>query len=61
MTLRTLRGARTIERSSIASVGWEGGVGVSLKLADGAWVKLPYLGNSQGCANTIRAWLKATA
>lgn len=61
LTLRSLKGARTIERQSIESVGWEAGVGVSMKLVDGAWVKLPYLGNSQGCTNTIRAWLKATA
>jgi hypothetical protein len=60
MTLRTLRGVRTIERQRIASAGWEAGVGVSLKLVDGTWVKLPHLGNGQGCTNTIRAWLKAT-
>ena len=61
MMLRTLGGVRTIERQRIASAGWEAGVGVSLKLVDGTSVKLPYLGDGQGCANTIRAWLKATA
>lgn len=61
MVLRTLKGARTIQRQRITSVGWEAGSSVSLKLSDGAWLKLPYLGNSQGCTNTIRAWLKTTA
>lgn len=58
LTLRTLIGTRTIERKRIASVGWEVGVGVSLRLVDSRPVKLPYLGNSQQCANTIRAWLR---
>ena len=59
--LRTLKGERIIPRGEIASVSWEAGVGVALKTADGEWVKLPYLGNSQGCTNTIRAWLKSAA
>ena len=43
----------------IASVTWERGSGVALKLTDGRWAKLPELGyNSQGLTNTVRAWLK---
>jgi hypothetical protein len=52
---------RVYARDTIASVKWEGGVGVALKLASGSWVRLPELGrNSQSVANTIRAWLKQT-
>lgn len=42
----------------IASVRWEWGAGVSVKLTSGGWAKLPELGyNSQGLANTLRGWL----
>ena len=52
---------RVYSRDTIDKVTWEGGVGVSLKLATGGWVRLPELGrNSQSVANTIRAWLKQT-
>jgi hypothetical protein len=52
---------RVYSRDTIASVTWESGVGVALKLVSGGWVKLPELGrNSQSVANTIRAWLKQT-
>ena len=52
---------RVYARDTIDSVTWEGGVGVSLKLTSGSWVRLPELGrNSQSVANTIRAWLKQT-
>jgi len=60
LTIRTLQGVKTIARESIASVSWEAGVGVALKLVDGASVKQPYLGNGQKCASAIRAWLKST-
>jgi len=49
---------RTIARREIDSVTWESGVGVSVKLIDGAWVRLPDVGNSQSRANSIRAWLR---
>ena len=50
---------RVYPRETIASVKWEGGIGVALKLVAGNWVRLPELGrNSQSVANTIRAWLK---
>jgi hypothetical protein len=43
----------------IASVSWEKGGGVFLRLESGGFGKLPELGyNSQGLTNTLRAWLK---
>jgi hypothetical protein len=49
---------RRIQAADIDSVRWERGGGVALKLAKGGWAKLPELGyNSQGLANTVRAWL----
>ena len=48
--------------SEIASVTWEKGGGVYVKLKAGGWAKLPELGyNSQGLTNTVRAWLKRHA
>lgn len=45
--------------ADIASVTWQGGAGVAVKLSSGGWAKLPDLGyNSQGLANTLRAWLE---
>jgi len=45
--------------ADIASVTWEWGAGVSVKLSSGGWARLPELGyDSQGLANTLRAWLK---
>lgn len=53
---------RVIMRSQIESVAWEAGGGVSLKLADGRWHKLPDVGRTnEGLANSIRAWIKRTA
>jgi hypothetical protein len=50
---------RRYAAADIASVTWEWGSGVSVKLTSGGWAKLPELGyNSQGLANTLRAWLK---
>lgn len=52
---------RSIARSEISSVTWEKGCGVSLKLKDGHWVKLPGTGrNALAQTNTLRAWLKST-
>lgn len=52
---------RVISRIKIESVRWESGAGVSLKLVDGQWVKLPEVGSSsKGLTNSIRAWLKRT-
>lgn len=49
----------TIPRKDIEKVTWEAGSGVSLRLIDRTWVKVPDLGhNSQGLTNSIRAWLK---
>jgi hypothetical protein len=50
---------RVYAAAEIGSVRWEGGSGVALKLASGAWVKLPELGrDSQSIVNIIRAWLE---
>jgi hypothetical protein len=49
---------RTLPRADLESVTWEGGVGVSLRLKSGQWIKLPDVGNSQSVTNSIRAWLK---
>ena len=48
--------------ADIASVTWEGGGGVYLKLKAGGFAKLPELGyNSQALTITVRAWLKRCA
>jgi hypothetical protein len=45
--------------AGIASVSWEKGGGVFLRLEAGGFAQLPELGyNSQGLTNTVRAWLK---
>lgn len=50
---------RRYSAGDIVSVTWESGSGVSVKLSTGGWAKVPELGyNSQGLANTLRAWLK---
>ena len=47
---------RVVPRTEIESVTWEAGCGVSLKMNDGKWVKLPDYGhNAQGMTNSIRA------
>jgi len=52
---------RSIVRSDISSVTWEKGCGVSIKLKDGHWAKLPDTGrNALAQTNTLRAWLKST-
>jgi hypothetical protein len=52
---------RAICRTAIDSVTWEKGGGVSLKLHDGSWARLPEVGNgSQALSNSIRAWLART-
>ena len=54
----TIWSRRRYPVADIASVSWEGGGGVFLKLEAGGWAKLPELGyNSQGLTNTVRAWL----
>jgi hypothetical protein len=59
ISFRETLGKTVIPKSDISKVTWEAGCGVSLLLCDGAWVKVPDLGqNSQGLANSIRAWLK---
>jgi hypothetical protein len=50
---------RRYRAADVASVAWEGGAGVALKLTSGGWAKLPEMGyNSLGLANTLRAWVK---
>jgi hypothetical protein len=45
--------------ADIESVTWASGSGVSVKLSNGRWAKMPELGyNAQGLANTLRTWLK---
>ena len=59
LEVRTLWHRRRYLASQVASVTWEAGSGVTLRLSDGSWAKLPDLGyNSQGLTNTVRAWLK---
>jgi len=61
LEIRSLRGRRRIPVEDIRGVTWEGGSGVAVQLATGAWVKLPELGrDSQGLASTMRAWLRTT-
>ena len=49
---------RELRREDVHSVTWAKGVGVSIRLRDGEWVRLPQVGRShQGVTNTIRAWL----
>ena len=56
---RLLRETR-IERGAIENVSWEKGSGVSLRLKDGSWAKLPEaIDQGQGFTNSLRAWLKA--
>jgi hypothetical protein len=60
VSLLTLQ-MRTVPRSDIDSVTWERPGAVLMKLRDGAWLRLPRVGNNpQGLANTIRSWLKRT-
>jgi len=51
---------RFIPRAQIDGVTWEGGTGVSIRLTDGSYVRLPDVGNSQARANSIRAWVTGT-
>jgi len=61
LEVRTLWTRRRYAVSQVASVTWEAGCGVALKLSNGSWARLPDLGyNSQGLTNTVRAWLKRT-
>lgn len=53
---------RRYQRSLLDHVTWAAGSGVSIRLVDGSWVRLPELGyNSQSLTNSIRAWLERTA
>ena len=51
---------RVVPKADIESATWESGCGVSIKLKNGAWVKLPSVTkpNAQGQTNALRAWLK---
>jgi hypothetical protein len=49
---------RVVPRAEIESVTWERGCGVGLRLTGDRFAQLPDVGNSQGRANSIRAWLK---
>jgi hypothetical protein len=45
--------------ADVESVTWAAGSGVSVKLSNGGWARMPELGyNAQGLSNTLRAWLK---
>ena len=62
LTCVSLFRRRDIPREEIESVTWEKGGGVSLKLANGQWFRLPGVGKTlQGTTNTVRAWLRRTA
>ena len=50
---------KRIPVKKISDVSWEKGCGVTLKMKDGNWEKIPSLGkNSQGLTNSIRACIK---
>ncbi len=52
---------RRYQRSIVDHATWSAGSGVSIRLKDGSWVKLPELGyDSQSLTNSIRAWLRRT-
>jgi hypothetical protein len=52
---------RFLPREIVETVTWEHGGGVSVKLVDGTWLKLPETGhNSHVRAESIRVWLKQT-
>jgi hypothetical protein len=58
--IRFVRGfkRRAMRRREIAGVTWEKGAGVSIRLHEGGWQRLPPVGGtSQGVTNSIRAWL----
>lgn len=60
MTIRENFRRSTIARRDIEKVTWAKGVGVSLRLTSGRWIKLPDVGkNSQSLSNSLRAWIKA--
>ena len=61
LTIRTLFRNQRLPREAIASVTWESGAGVSVRMTSRSWVRLPETGNSQSRANAIRAWLARTA
>jgi hypothetical protein len=52
---------RTIEKERIDSVTWQKGCGVSLKMKDSSWIRIPDLGRAPGVCNSIRSWLKRTS
>lgn len=53
---------RTIPRTDVVAVTWGKGVGVSVRLADDSWVKLPTVGKGGlSGVNTVRAWIKRTS
>lgn len=59
LEVRRIWSRRRYRAADIEAATWEKGSRVSLKLAQGGWVKLPEMGyNSQSLANSPRAWLK---
>lgn len=47
-----------LQKSDIESVTWEKGSGVSLRMKNQKWVRVPDVGAAQSVCNSIRAWLK---
>jgi hypothetical protein len=47
-----------IQKNSIEKVSWEKGIGSSIQLVNGQFVKLPATGrDEQGVVNSVRSWL----
>jgi hypothetical protein len=61
LEVRTLWARRRYAAPRIASVTWEAGCGVALKLSDGSWATLPDLGyNARSLTQAVREWLTRT-
>ena len=56
MIVTTLRGRRRFPIGEIAGIEEAKGSAPALRLTDGRWVKLPFVGS--GLGNSVRAWLK---
>ena len=58
LVIRSIGKTRRYPKSDITKVTWEAGCGVSLRIRDEHWEKVPDQGNSQSMCNVIRAWIK---
>ena len=61
LIIRELLRTRRYARPAVADVSWAKGVGVSLRLSNGAVASVPDLGHSSSAvAGAVRAWLNDT-